>query len=309
MELDLDTRVNEELKRAKDNNRLLHVYLFYGGDKKTMLDEARVFACNLYCGCLECNTCKSILEDRHLNVKHVAISKDKTMITKEQISDLEAEFSMTSLVDGPRVYIIDGIDTASVAAQNSLLKFIEEPTFKDEVYGILIAYDLNNVLSTIKSRCGLIRFLPKTFEQVKDLLTSEGFSLDDAFMLASIEKNITVCKELISTREYLNVKTLIYEFLNIYSDKDSVLFFLKNKNIEKIELTYFLAILINIYHESLTVHKLLSSPIYDKITLLKQNYSKKILEDRFQILLKLETKLKYNVVEKNILHELLIAFF
>lgn len=308
MQLDLDDRVTLELKRAKDNDRLLHVYLFYGGDKKTMLDEARFFACNLYCGCLECQTCKNILEDKHLNVKHISILADKTMITKEQINDLEAEFSMTSLVEGPRVYIIDGIDTASQAAQNSLLKFIEEPTFKDVVYGILIAYDINNVLTTIKSRCGLVRFMPKSFEQAKDMLAND-FNLDDSFMLASLSQNINTCHELVEDEAYLNAKTLVLEFLNLENSKDAVLFYMKNKNLSKLDLTYFLNILINIYRETLTVHKLLSSLIYDKITMLKQTYSKIVLEERLQILLKAENKLKYNVVEKNILHELIVLFF
>ncbi len=307
MQLDLDNRVSKELLRAKENNRLLHVYLFYGGDKKTMLDEARFFASNLYCGCLECDTCKNILTDNHLNVKHIYIEEGKTVITKEQINNLEEEFSLTSLIEGPRVYIIDGIDTASTAAQNSLLKFIEEPVNKTEVYGILIAHDLNNVLTTIKSRCGLIRFMPHSFEQIRDSL-NDIFSLDDAFMLASLAQNVNMCKEIYESDTYKKASNILFDFLNITNQKEAVLFFMKYKENKK-EIGYFLKILINIYHETLTMHKLLSSPIYDKITLLKQNNSKKDLEDKFSILLTLETKLKYNVLEKNILHELIMSFF
>lgn len=308
MQLDIDERVTEELDRAKENNRLLHVYLFYGGDDKTMLDEAKLFAAKLYCGCLNCPTCKAILEDNHLNVKHIGIEEGKTMITKEQINALEAEFSMTSLIIGPRIYIIDGIDTASQAAQNSLLKFIEEPTMQDEVYGILIAYDLNNVLTTIKSRCGLIRFMPKSFRELEDAL-AQKYSLDDAFMLASLTNNLTLCEHLYNDINYIKVKDLLYSFLNLSNSKDAVLFYLANRDISKTILQYFLKLLINIYHETLTLTKLLSSPIYDKITALKQNNSKAFLEDRLNTLLRLETKLKYNVVEKNVLHELIISFF
>lgn len=308
MQLDLDNRVSLELSRAKENNRLLHVYLFYGGDKKTMLDEARFFAASLYCGCLECNICKTILNDNHLNVKHISIASDKTMITKEQINDLENEFSMTSLVTGPRVYIIDGIDTASVAAQNSLLKFIEEPTYKDEVYGILIAYDLNNVLTTIKSRCGLIRFMPKSFEQINEQLRSK-YNIDDAFILASIAKNLNTCKEIYQSSDFIFVKEMFYDFIKVDNNKDSVLFYFKYRDLTKQQLIYFLNILIVFYHETLTSHKLLSSIIYDKIVTLKQNTSNEVLEKRFSLLLAIETKIKYNVLEKNILHELIISFF
>lgn len=308
MQLNLDERVNEELIRAKENNRLMHAYLFYGGDNKTMLDEALVFACNLYCGCLNCDTCKSILEQKHLNVKVISLEENKTMITKEQISNLEEEFSLTSLISGPRVYIIDGIDTASSAAQNSLLKFIEEPQMQDEVYGILIAYNLNNVLTTIKSRCGLMRFMPKSFEQIKEDLEND-YDADDAFILASLSNNRIVCSNIFNDSNYQIIKNLVYDFLNIGDSKEAILFYLNNKNITKDNLQAFLKVLINFYHEALTLTKLISSQIYDKITLLKQNKDKSDIYQKLTYLLNLDTKLKYNVVEKNILHELILTFF
>lgn len=306
--LDRDERVINELASAKANNRLMHVYLFYGGDSKTMSDVAKIFAATLYDDKLENNDAKLILEDKHLNIKSINIASDKTMITKEQISELEEEFSLTSLIEGPRVYIINGIDTASQAAQNSLLKFIEEPTMQDEVYGILIAYNLSNVLTTIKSRCGLIRFMPKSFRQVKDELSKE-MTIDDAFMLASIANNINLCRELINNQEYLIAKEMVLNFININDAKEGVLFYLKYISINKNILKYFLRVLINIYHESLTLTKLISSLIYDKITLLKQNNSKEFLENKLTLLLSLENKIRYNVIEKNILHELIVSFF
>ena len=69
-----------------------------------------------------------------MNVNYIGINADKTMISKEQINNLQEEFSKTSLVEGTRFYIVDGIDTASMAAQNSLLKFSErKSTIKSTV--------------------------------------------------------------------------------------------------------------------------------------------------------------------------------
>lgn len=147
------------LKQNKLKDRLSHAYLFYGDDGVGKKEMAYALACLFYCehdGCLACETCKNILEGQHLNVSYIGVLDSKKLISKEQITDLQEEFSKTSLLDGPRIYIVDGIDTASASAQNSLLKFIEEPVNNTPTIGIFIATDLANVVSTIVSRCSLI---------------------------------------------------------------------------------------------------------------------------------------------------------
>ena len=129
------------LKKAKANGRLSHAYLFYGEDGTGKKEMAYALAALLYCpngGCLECDTCKTILTGNHMNVDYIGIQTDKKLISKEQVNDLQEEFAKTSLVEGTRIYIVDGIDTASSAAQNSLLKFIEEPINKTPTVGIFI---------------------------------------------------------------------------------------------------------------------------------------------------------------------------
>lgn len=306
--LDIDNRVIEELNRAKSNSRLMHVYLFYGSDLKTMRDTAFLFACNLYCGCLNCPLCESILTDNHLNVKYVGIEDNKTLISKEQITAVTEEFYQTSLVEGPRIYIIEGIDTASQAAQNSLLKFIEDPMMQDEVYGILIAKDLANVLPTIKSRAGLLHFIaPSKEEIIKELSTD--YSVDDAFILGSLATNKEVAHELFISSSYQSYKEMLFTFLSLNSAKEAISFFLHYQNLDNKLLNSFLKLLISIYQESLTSQKLISSPIYDRIKGIKNNLSLSKREKRLEILLELEAKQNYNVIAKNVLHELIVAFF
>ena len=105
-------KIYKILQSEKLNNRLSHAYLFYGDKGTGKKEMAYILACMLYCengGCLECDTCRTILSGNHMNVNYITIDSNKTAISKEQITDLQEEYSKTSLVDGSRVYIVDGI--------------------------------------------------------------------------------------------------------------------------------------------------------------------------------------------------------
>ena len=123
-----------------------------------------------------------------MNVDYIGIEQNKSKISKEQITNLQDEFAKTSLVEGTRIYIIDGIDTATSSAQNSLLKFIEEPINQTPTVGIFLAKELPNVVNTIQSRCILEHFPSIPKEKEIKILEDEGLSSIDA-RLASILTN------------------------------------------------------------------------------------------------------------------------
>lgn len=98
----------------------------------------------------DCSTCQRIDNNEYYDLR--IIGDFKNVIKKEQILEVIEVFSYTSLENqGKKIYIIKGIELATNEACNSLLKFLEEPF--DNTYAILLTCDLNQVLSTIKSRC------------------------------------------------------------------------------------------------------------------------------------------------------------
>ncbi len=217
------------LKRNKIKDRLSHAYLFYGDEGTGKKDIAYALACLFYCpngGCLECETCKTILEGKHLNVNYIGILDSKKLISKEQISSLQDEFSKTSLVEGPRIYIVDGIDTASQSAQNSLLKFIEEPINNTPTIGIFIAKDLANVVSTIVSRCSLVYFPSINIEILISELKAEGIEELDASLSSILTNNKEKAKEIIASDEYLKMKSFFNSFLDIKNKKQAILLYI-----------------------------------------------------------------------------------
>ena len=68
------------LKQSKQNDRLSHAYLFYGDEGVGKKELAYALACLFYCehgGCLECETCKTILSGQHLNVDYIGTLETK----------------------------------------------------------------------------------------------------------------------------------------------------------------------------------------------------------------------------------------
>ena len=74
----------------------------------------------------------------------------------DEIKKLQKEFSLTSFGEKNRVVIIRSAQNLNVAAQNSLLKLLEEPPKKSVL--ILVAENEKKLLPTIISRCQLVRF-------------------------------------------------------------------------------------------------------------------------------------------------------
>ncbi|MGM9969193.1 MAG: hypothetical protein ACI35S_02220 [Anaeroplasma sp.] len=304
------------LNLSKKQDRLSHAYLFYGSSGTGKKEMAYALACLIYCeygGCLECDTCKSILNGNHMNVDYIGIIDDKKMISKDQISELQEEFSKTSLIDGTRIYIVDGIDTASSAAQNSLLKFIEEPINQTPTIGIFLASELSNVVSTIQSRCFLQHFDEIPVNKMIEEMLSLGYNELDSALVTSLTNNIDEAKCLVLSDDFKIIKDLFLELIDLKKSKENILFYLKNvsyfSDVKKLKILLQWIILFledaNKYNGS--NDNLILKPIYDKIIIYIEK-NEKDLQNKLNMVLGLYDKLKYNVSAKNVLHELIVNF-
>lgn len=303
------------LKQNKIKNRLSHAYLFYGDEGVGKKEMAYALACLLYCpngGCLECDTCRNILDGNHLNVDYIGIEDSKKLISKEQIINLQEEFSKTSLVEGTRIYIVDGIDTASSSAQNSLLKFIEEPINNTPTVGIFIANDLANVVSTIISRCALFHFPSLDQRALINMITEEDIDELDAVLASSLTNNIEEAKNVLVSDVFINMKKFFLSFLELKKSKEAVLFYLENNNsLTNENMRIFFKWLIVFYEDIFKCNlkeELLFRPLYDRINAyVQKDYD--VLKKQFSLILELYSKIDYNVSAKNIFHELICKLF
>ena len=316
------------LKRAKENDRLSHAYLFYGPLGTGKKEMAYALACLLYCQndcCFECDECKNILDGNNLNVFYLTKEEKKTAITKEQIQELQEEFSKTSLVSGPRIYIVDGIDKTTSSAQNSLLKFIEEPENQEMSIGIFIAEELSNVLSTIQSRCELIYFKEIPKKIFAKNLEEEGLSDLDASLLSILSNNLDEAMNAYASSDYKQAKEMFLELLECKNKYDGVAFYAKysnysstdgqnktskdyinNQKIIDILCTWLIAFLEDALFHLKNNDDLILEPLYDKIKAYK--LSKKNMKHRLNGILTSYDKLRYNILPKNVFFDVLIYY-
>jgi len=165
-------KIKSQLKQAVDLRKTSHSYLFLGtsGIGKKMI--AKEFAKMILCESEEkyCNHCKSCIEfDSNNNPDFSLIEPDGTSIKIEQIRQIQKKIIEAPIISKNKVYIIDDANLMTTEAQNCLLKTLEEPP--EFVTIILIGSKESSFLSTIKSRCTIIKFQEIENEEIKKYLS------------------------------------------------------------------------------------------------------------------------------------------
>lgn len=216
-------RVMKILENSIKMNRLVQVILLEGAKGTPKMDTALYLACMLLCekgcACGECSECKKVLEGIHSRVYLVdAIDK---LIRKEQIESLEHEFSESGLEEGVRVFIINNIDKATLAASNSLLKFLEET--KDDTYGILITDNINNVISTIKSRSQIISFERVSKEDLTSEYVSRGVDEEIGKVLSRVTNDTLEGMKLVEEGYIIDIIELVKKINEAFFTEDDVI--------------------------------------------------------------------------------------
>ena len=301
------------IENSIKNNRLSHAYLFTGPKGTYKKEMAYHLAMSLYCKedtpCYNCPSCLAILENRHLNVHY--IEPFGQTIKKEQIIALQEEFSKTSLLPGPRIYIINEADTMSSSAANSLLKFIEEPN--GETYGILITEHKDNMLSTIISRSMIITFDELDKKLLKEELSQLDLSQTEIDSIAYLTSNLSDAKELIEDESFIKTLNIFENFVNDLADKKNLGLFYRN-NLEvlgsKEKLKTFLMLLecfLRDVYEYKQVNKILVfESLEEKVKIISENISNDaLLKYLFQIL-ELTKRVGYNVNMSLLMNQFLI---
>lgn len=148
------------------NNTLPHAMLFVGAHKVGKERFAREFAAYLLCerstsetACGQCRPCKLLQTQTHPDLFVLQPEEKSVTIKVDQIRSLSSKLCQTAQFNGYQVVLIKPADAMNIAAYNSLLKTLEEPSGK--VVIILITSKLALLPATIRSRCQLMQLLPE----------------------------------------------------------------------------------------------------------------------------------------------------
>ncbi|MFB3171188.1 DNA polymerase III subunit delta' [Neobacillus sp. 179-C4.2 HS] len=197
---ELQPAVLKMLKNSMLKQRVAHAYLLEGirgtGKKEIALLITKALFCDSllegFKPCENCHNCRRINSGNHPDVHKV--EPDGLSIKKQQIQDLQEEFSKKGVESSRKVYMISDADKMSVSAANSLLKFLEEPNSQTTAF--LLSEQPQQLLPTILSRCQILSFKPLSPLAMINQLTENGVNPMKAPLLAQLTNNLDEAYEL-----------------------------------------------------------------------------------------------------------------
>ncbi|MDD2897161.1 MAG: DNA polymerase III subunit delta' [Desulfuromonadaceae bacterium] len=204
-------RIIEVLRRSLLSGKTAHSYLFEGvpgcGRKKTALSLIQALFCTALPddACGVCTSCRKIEGGNHPDVHLLSPLPDKRDISIDQLREMQRELSLRPYESPRKVCIIDPAERLNVNSANSLLKTLEEPPGNALI--ILLTENAGMLLSTVRSRCQLMRFAPLSHEHIATLLERCGMTPEAAALVApmsggSLQKALELDNEaLIARRE------------------------------------------------------------------------------------------------------------
>lgn len=201
-------------------NRLAHLYLISGpkgSGKSQLIDEVSYLILNK--NKPESPHLKLLIKERKVQ-NLMVIEPDGLTIKKEQILNLQSEFSKTALVSGPRIYVIKNIDKISISAANSLLKFMEEP-LNHNVFGFLLTENIDDCLPTIKSRSQIITLKSIDEGDLELELLKLGVDEKVATLAPYLTKNIEEATLLAENPNFIELINFIEELATLWPKKET----------------------------------------------------------------------------------------
>ena len=182
-----------ELRMMLGEKRLPHALLFTGPEGVGKRRLAYVLAAALLCGaedgrpCGACSSCRALHAGTNpdfCEARPERAGKSAAQIRIDQIRAICAEASRFSDAGRGRVILIDDADRMNEAAQNSLLKTLEEPA--GQVTFILVTSVRNALLDTIRSRCIPISFGALSETILREALAARNIPAAEAEAVAAL---------------------------------------------------------------------------------------------------------------------------
>lgn len=154
--------LKDRLSAAFDRGRTSHCYLLCGPAGSGKRTLAAIMAAALQCRsrsvpCGQCPQCRKVLGGNHPDVITVD-DPDKKTVTVDRIREARSDAFIRPNEGNRKVYLIPRAQDMNEAAQNALLKVMEEPP----PYGVflLLTDNAEKLLPTVRSRCAELRLEP-----------------------------------------------------------------------------------------------------------------------------------------------------
>ena len=195
------------------NNKIAHLYLVVG----STLSQQKEFVLELAYRIFKRHDLHLWSKDTLLNSQYpnfYYLTKHNHLFTKEQILQFQKNFLQTSLFGTQRIYVIEEIEKITTQTSNSLLHFFENPSNNNTI-GFLLTNNLEQVLTTIVSRCQIINISDDMDAKSKnqDQKTTPQIDVLDFSLSNLINKNTDQMDLFIASDYYQNFKQFFLDFI------------------------------------------------------------------------------------------------
>lgn len=198
-------------KSSIEMNKISHAYIIDGEVDSGKKMIARAFATTLQCeegGTSPCNKCQSCIQattGNHPDIITVTHEKPGLISVDEIREQLVDSMSIKPYKSRYKIYIVPDAHLMNAAAQNAILKTIEEPP----EYGVilLLTSNIDKLLPTVQSRCMVLKTKPVRERDMLNYLTKTmGLTEDKAyFCLDFAQGNLGKAIKLAENDEYVSV--------------------------------------------------------------------------------------------------------
>lgn len=236
------SRAYNLIKHDIDTGNLSHAYMVISPDVFAVQNLFRLIACAVYCkdACTTCPVCKKVLNGNHADVKF--INEDGKKIKVEDVAALIEDTETKPFESDNKLYFVNSADKMNPAAQNKLLKTLEEPQKAVSIF--LGVGSESAILDTVKSRTKKITLDRFSAGDIKDALISSGVAVGNATIAAACADGMLWrAKEIASNSAFSETFDRAIFILNNLKKSSDVASFLNDKTLDKDNLPVFLDVL------------------------------------------------------------------
>lgn len=233
------SRAYNLIKHDIDTGNLSHAYMVISPDVFAVQNLFRLIACAVYCkdACTTCPVCKKVLNGNHADVKF--INEDGKKIKVEDVAALIEDTETKPFESDNKLYFVNSADKMNPAAQNKLLKTLEEPQKAVSIF--LGVGSESAILDTVKSRTKKITLDRFSADDIKAALISSGVAVGNATIAAACADGMLWrAKEIASNSAFSETFDRAIFILNNLKKSSDVASFLNDKTLDKDNLPVFL---------------------------------------------------------------------
>lgn len=287
------------------NSNVSHAYLLVSADEYVGDVLCAMFVSEIFGGNAE-----RVLSGGYADI--INIPEKDAKLNADAVKKITDTALVTPVELDKKFYIISDGETMNDAAQNKLLKVLEEPP--SSVIIIIKCKSTFNILPTIVSRCRTVDVAPFTEDMITAELKKTHTETDDIIYAAAAYSggSISAAEEFLSGGGGYRIFKLAMEVLQFLKNSRSIVacsnMLIKEKdNLTKV--IYFLELILSdcmlFIEAGATYIKLKGS--FKEISILSEMYNTKTILGLSPVFLKAKTRLKYNGNALSVIEEMLFS--